>query len=508
MEQEKDLILTCDAGTTGLKCSLFNAQGEAVRTVRRAYDTQFPRHNWAQQDPDVILENVYSGIRELLEQISARRVACVGLSGHMNGCIPVDEEGRALSSNIIHADARSEKQVAQIRRVISPEAFYALTGNRLDAHYTLPKMLWVKQNLPEVYRKTRWWLNTKDYIYGHLTGRFGYTDFSDASLTIAMDIRRGAWAEELIAELGLSPAQMPRILPGHDVRGKTTREVYRKTGLIAGTPVAVGGGDGACTGRGAGLSEEGSSYTYIGSSAWVSQMMRHPVLDPQMRTFNFLDMDGESCHVLGTVQCGAAAFDWARANFFGGAGEKDMLDISRIENMARQAEPGAEGVLFLPTLMGWRTPYWDANTRGVLMGFTLYHDRRHIARAVYEGVVYALNSCREIIAECAGPMKSMMFAGGGARSGLWPDILASVFDQPVSVHKTPGETTSLGAAIAAGVGVGMFESYEQAAQIVRTRSRHEVNPVWRDTYKKMYPLYAMIYERMRPITDGLAQTGI
>ena len=208
----------------------------------------------------------------------------------------------------------------KIASVISPEDFYRLTGNRLDVHYSLPKMLWVKENLPDVYRKTRWWLNTKDYIYGHLTGRFGQTDFSDASLTIAMDINRGQWAEELLKNLGLSLEQMPRILPGHDVRGRTTRDVYRKTGLIAGTPVAIGGGDGACTGRGAGLCEEGSSYTYIGSSAWVSQMTGHPVLDPKMRTFNFLDMDGKSCHVLGTVQCGAAAFDWARANLFGGAG--------------------------------------------------------------------------------------------------------------------------------------------------------------------------------------------
>ena len=507
MEQERDLILTCDAGTTGLKCGLFNARGEVVRTVRRAYGTEYPRHNWAQQDPDAILECLYSGVRELLEQVSARRVACVGLSGHMNGCIPVDAQGNALAPNIIHADSRAEKQVEQIARAIDPRTFYRLTGNRLDAHYSLPKMLWVKQNLPDVYRKTRWWLNTKDYLYGHLTGRFGCTDYSDASLTIALDIERGAWAEELLKTLGLSPEQMPRILPGHDVRGKITREVYRKTGLIAGTPVAVGGGDGACTGRGAGLSEEGSSYTYIGSSAWVSQMTGRPVLDPEMRIFNFLDMDGKSCHVCGTVQCGAAAFDWARTNLLGGADVKDLSDISRMENMARQSPPGAEGVLFLPTLMGWRTPYWDTNTRGVLMGFTLYHDRRHISRAVYEGVAYALNACREIIAECAGPMKNMMFTGGGARSGLWPDILAAVYDLPVQVHMSPGETTSLGAAITAGVGVGLFESYARAAEVVRARSAHAVNPAWRKTYRELYPLYAMIYERARPVNDRLAALG-
>ena len=128
----------------------------------------------------------------------------------------------------------------KIASVISPEDFYRLTGNRLDVHYSLPKMLWVKENLPDVYRKTRWWLNTKDYIYGHLTGNFGQTDYSDASLTIAMDIGRGQWAEELLQSLGLSLEQMPRILPGHDVRGRTTRDVYRKTGLIAGTPVAIG----------------------------------------------------------------------------------------------------------------------------------------------------------------------------------------------------------------------------------------------------------------------------
>ncbi|NLD59873.1 MAG: hypothetical protein GX647_09500 [Clostridiales bacterium] len=508
MASERDLILTLDAGTSGLKCNLFNARGEAVRTVRRAYGTEYPRHNWAEQDPNVILENVFSAIREALEQVGARRIACVGLSGHMNGCIPVDADGNALHPNIIHADARSEKQVRAIAKVIDPAEFYRLTGNRLDAHYTLPKMLWFKENLPDVYKRTRWWLNTKDYVYGHLTGRFGQTDYSDAALTIAMDINRKVWAEELIRSLGLSMEQMPKILVGHDMRGQTTRDVYRKTGLIAGTPVAIGGGDAACTARGAGVYEPGSSYTYIGSSAWVSQLMKRPVLDPQARIFNFLDMDGESCHICGTVQCGAAAFDWARANLLGCAEPKDMADISRIENMARQSRPGAEGVMFLPTLMGSRTPYWDANTRGILMGFTLYHDRKHIARAVYEGVAYALNSCKEIIAECASPMKSMMLTGGGARSGLWPDILAALFGLPVDVHQTPGETTSLGAAITAGVGIGMFRSYEDAASVVRTRSRHPVNPAWRDAYLRFYPIYAELYEKMRPVTDALAAQGI
>jgi len=232
--------------------------------------------------------------------------------------------------------------------------------------------------------------------------------------------------------------------------------------------------------------------------------MAAPVMDPKQRIFNYLDMDGKSYHVCGTVQCGAAAFDWALENLLGGAAGGGM-DISRVENMARQMQPGAEGVLFLPTLMGWRTPYWDAKTRGCLMGFTLYHDQRHIARAVYEGIAYALNSCVQALRECGAPPKSMMLTGGGARSGLWPDMLASIFGLETKVHQAPGETTSLGAAIAGGVGVGLFNSYEDAGSVVLARSTHAVNPQWQEAYDKYYPLYAMIYERIKPINDQIAE---
>ena len=502
MEQRKDLLLTCDAGTTGCKCTVFNAEGEAVCSVRRAYPTEYPRPNWSEQDPKVIVEAVFDGIRELLQQVSAQRIACVGLSGTMNGCIPVDEDGNVLHHNIIHSDTRTEKQVEEIGRVISEKDFYELTGNRMDTHYTLPKILWIKENCPEVYAKTRWWLNTKDYIYGCLTGRFGYTDYSDASLTIALDIKNRCWADDLLKELGTDPARMPRLLAGHDIKGRITRDVYHATGLITGTPVAIGGGDGACTARGAGVVNTGSGYTYIGSSAWVSQIKSTPVFDEQQRIFNYLDMDGQSYHVCGTVQCGAAAFDWAVRNLLGG-GEGSM-EISRVENMARQIPCGAEGVLFLPTLMGWRTPYWDANTRGTLLGFTLYHDQRHIARAVYEGIAFALNNCVEVMKECDAPINSMMLTGGGARSGLWPDMLSAMYGLETRVHKTPGETTSLGAAIAAGVGVGLFAGYEEAAGVVEARSVHPVNRQWQEAYERYYPLYAQIYSRVKPINDALA----
>lgn len=500
---EKDLILTCDAGTTGCKVSVFNATGQALFSVRRDYPTLYPRPNWSEQDPNQILEAVFDGIRELLQQVSAQRIACVGLSGTMNGCIPVDETGAALHPNIIHSDSRSGVQVEKISKNINKYHFYTLTGNRLDTHYTLPKILWFKENLPEIYGRARWFLNIKDYIYGHLTGRMGYTDYSDASLTTALDINKRCWASELLSVLGLDVERMPHILAGHDIHGKTTRNIYYRTGLITGTPVAIGGGDGCCTARGAGLADAGSAYTYIGSSAWVSQILEHPVLDPKARIFNYLDADGRSCHVTGTVQTGAAAFDWMLKNVMGS--REAPLDISRMENMARQIAPGAEGVLFLPSLMGSRSPYWDPNTRGVLMGFTLYHDQRHIARAIYEGIAFALNSCAQIISEYGTPITSMMLAGGGARSGLWPDILAAVFGLTTQVHRAPGECTSLGAAILAGVGTGIFPSYEAAASVVKARSTHPVNAAWQRVYAQVYPIYHDIYGCTRTLTDRIAQ---
>lgn len=500
----RELILTCDAGTTGCKCSIFNREGVALCAVKRAYTTEYPKPNWAEQDPAIILRAIIDAVKELLTQVNPADIACVGLSGTMNGCIAVDEGGAALYPNIIHSDSRAWREAEEIERVIDQASFYQLTGNRLSDHFTLPKILWLRNNRPDVFKRTRYWLNTKDYLYAHLTGKVGVTDYSDASLTIAMDIKGKKWSEPLLKSLGLDVSRMPEIRKGSDVSGGISLGIARQTGLLEGTPVAVGGGDGACAGRGAGLSRTGAGYCCIGSSAWVSQLTREPLLDQKRRIQNYLDMDGEVNHSLGVIQTGAAAYDWAVNNLLTTGGAPSGGDYSRIENMARQVEPGAEGVLFLPTLMGERTPYWDANTRGCLMGFSLYHDQRHIARAVYEGVAFALNTIVEIMAECDEPMKSMTLIGGGSRSGLWPDMLASVFGIPTQVHMTPGEATSLGAALCAGVGAGIYKDYGEACGVVRVRSNHPVNPEIRAQYQKIIPLYEAMYDRLKPLFDGIA----
>ncbi|MBR3504698.1 MAG: hypothetical protein IKO07_10735 [Clostridia bacterium] len=495
---KENLLLVLDAGTSGVKCSLFDEKCALVDSTRADYGTDFPRPGWSEQPMEDIWAACCRAVRALLERTDAGRIACVGLSGTMNGCIPADENGRALHPNIIHSDSRAVAELDEIRAVIAPDEFYRLTGNRLDNHYTLPKILWLRKNRPEVFQKARWFLNTKDYLYAQLTGTPGVTDYSDASLTIALDIARGDWAQDMLRDLGLNPSRMPRILPGDDVSGRVSAGTARLTGLLEGTPVAVGGGDGACAARGSGLFEPGSAYACLGSSSWVSQLTDGPVLDEKARVFNYLDVDGHSCHCCGTIQCGGDALNWAVKNLLG-----ENMSIAQAEALAMDVAPGAEGVFFLPTLMGERTPYWDPNTRGVLWGFSLYHTRAHIARAVYEGIAFALYGCAGIMAECGIPVRSLMLTGGGAQSRLWPDILAALTGVTARVHSQPGEGTSLGAAIAAGVGMGLF-SYREAARYIAAKAEYPARDDWREAYAKVFPIYADIYAQMKPLFDRSA----
>lgn len=494
-----DIILVCDIGTTALKGVALSAEGARLASVRIEYPTEYPRPGWAQQSADMFADAAIDALGRLAQQINPADVRAIGLSGQMNALISVDGAGRALYPSIIHSDSRSAPQLDEIAARIAPDEFYALTGNRLDCHYTLPKLLWLRRHEPDAYARMRWAVQSKDYVYSRLTGRVGITDYSDASLTIALDMRRGEWADGLLRELGIDPAIMPRILPSHDVSGRLCAEAARATGLVEGTPVSVGGGDGACAARGAGLKAPGEAHCYIGSSAWVAQLAAQPLMDAKMRVFNYFDLDGRSYYVCGTLQCGAAAYDWARA-LMGLEGDDG---IAAMEAMAREIAPGADGVMYFPELMGSRSPYWDPKNRGCLCGFTLYHDRRHVARAVYEGVAQGLYSCGLPMAEYGIPVRSLMLTGGGARSGLWPGMLSALFRCPVRVHSLPGEATSLGAAIAAGVGAGLYADYAQGASLIRSAGECVASAQEAAAYERVYALFSQLYDRISPIHRAL-----
>ncbi len=506
---KKNYILTYDIGTTGNKCTVFDSIGQEVMATTVPYDTIFPKPGWSEQDPHDFWQSVVTGTRVLIDRVGLepRGIAVIGISGHMNGCIPIDKKGNALYNNIIHSDCRTQSQCAFIQGNIDFDSFYQITGNRIDPHYTLPKVLWLKENHPEIYHQTRYFINTKDYISYCLTGNLGITDYSDASLTCMLDLTTGDWAYDMLKYLGLDAGKLPSLHSSNEIAGGLSKEAADLLGLIPGTPVTVGGGDGACATRGSGVKNPGDTYNYFGSSSWIANLSDSPILDKDARIFNYFDLDGKHMIVCGTVQSAAASYNWAMDML--GQNSNDLLHdpqkfYDKMEALARNAPIGSNGLFFLPYLMGERTPLWDPNTRGAFVGFTLYHNRSDMVRSVYEGVAYALRSVLDVFRENQANIHDMILIGGGAKSRLWNEMLCNIFNIPVKVHSSPGVATSLGAAIAAGVGVGIFKDYESAVEPLFSR-QYSPDESENSEYERHYDIYKSIYPGLKPVYNEIVK---
>jgi xylulokinase len=508
---DRNLILTYDIGTTGNKCTVFDSGGREIMASVVSYKTIFPQPGWSEQNPHDFWKSVITGTRHLLEKgLDPGSVEVIGISGHMNGCIPLDKEGKVLYNNIIHSDSRTWPQCEFIGRQIDFNSFYRITGNRLDPHYTLPKVLWLKEYHRDIYERTRYFVNTKDYISYRLTGKLGVTDYSDASLTCMLDLVKGDWAYDLLKTLEIDSDKLPQLCCSYEVLGGLSKEAADLLGLPEGIPVTVGGGDGACATRGSGVKVFGDAYNYFGSSAWIATLNQTPVFDEKARIFNYFDLDGKSMIVCGTTQSAAASYNWAVDILRGGpegssadgnSGEKNIYD--EIESLARSSSIGANGLFFLPYLMGERTPHWDPHTRGAFVGFTLYHNRADMIRAVYEGIVYALRTVLDVFIENKVSFKDMILIGGGAKSRLWNEMICNIFNMPVKVHKSPGVATSLGAAIAAGIGAGIFKDFDTAVDPAFDRQAAP-DQTTHEEYEKYYNIFRSFYPQLKPIYDEIA----
>ena len=501
-------ILTFDIGTTGVKTSVFGVAGTELASVSVAYQTWYPRAGHAEQDADDFWTAAVQGARRLfaLPGLDPGCVLAIGVSGHMNGCLPVDAEGRPLCREIIHSDSRSGPERDAILDACPLGDFHELTGNRADPHLSLPKILWLRNHLPDLYRSTAFFINSKDFVVSRLTGTVGLTDFSDASLTVAMDIRKKVWAEGLLRDLGLDSAKFPRIARSGDRAGGLTAEAAALLGLAEGTPVAVGGGDAACATRGAGITDDSRAYCCVGSSAWMSTLAKEPLRDPLMRMQNFYDLDGELCNVCGTVQSASIALDWARrelgGNLAADAGGRDLY--AHMAGLVRLSPPGSHGLLFFPCLMGERTPWWDEAARGAFIGMSLHHTQADILRAIHEGVAHSLKTVLGIYDESGFPRSELTLLGGGALNEAWVEILCDVLDRRLRIHAKPLSATSLGAAMAAGVAVGVYPDYAAASAIATLGQVFEPDPARAGVHRKYHAVWSVVYERLKPVFDGLA----
>jgi xylulokinase len=497
-------ILAHDLGTTGNKATLFKGNGSIIAATVASYQTDYPHPNWAEQNPDDWQKAVFESTRRLLAEsgVDPAQIAALSFSGHMQGALVVDKNGVPLRPAILWADQRATAEADFITQSCGPDKVYRLTGNRVSAAYTAAKVLWIKNHQPDIYSRIYKVLQAKDYAAFLFTGVFA-TDYSDASLTQLLDINTRDWSTDMLAQLKLSTDLLPNLYPSATVIGEVTSQAATATGLKPGTPVVIGGGDGACATVGAGSVSEGDVYNYIGSSSWMAVSANQPVLDPQQRTFNFIHLDPRLYCPLGTTQAAGGAFDWLE-RLLREPGQ-DKPQYQRLDDAASQVPPGATGLLFLPYLLGERSPHWNPLARAAFVGLAMPNSRAEMARAVMEGVAFNLRHILDCLRGQGIHIEAMRLIGGGSKSAVWRQILADIYDLPLLRVNLPAAATALGAAIAGGVGVGLYPDYSVARDLIPVIEAETPDPHTRARYNALYELFKQSYIALEPIYTRLAE---
>ena len=503
-------ILSHDLGTTGDKATLFSAEGKLISSTFASYQTYYPEIGWAEQDPEHYWRAFCESTKALIDKAKIKPfdIAVVSFSGQMMAALPVDKDGKALRNSIIWADLRSTKQVGELSTRIGEDSVYEITGHRLSASYSATKIMWIRENEPEVYKNTHKFIHAKDFIVSRLTGNI-YSDYSDASGMNLLDIKSLDWSEELLEATKIDQNKLPDLVESTEVVGKVTGKASSLSGLIQGTPVVIGGGDGACATCGAGVMGEEEAYIYLGTSTWMAFATKRPIIDPKKRTFTFSHFHKGLYMPAGTMQSGGGSFKWFKDTLCDAesdAAEKLNLDVYELLTLkAKEIPCGSAGLLFLPYLMGERSPLWNPKARGCFIGLSIVHTKSHMIRSVLEGVAYNMKIIEEAFAEQGVSFQSIRIIGGGAKSRIWRRIFADVMEKPISRLNFIEEATAVGAAIAGGVGAGFFSSIHDAKGFVKIEE--EINPDERNypVYRRYYTIFKKSYEQLMDVFDMLLE---
>jgi xylulokinase len=486
-----EYLLTIDVGTTTTRCILFDLAGTPVAEAFREPEVYHPRINWTEAEPEDWWKATVAVIRDVLDQTATlgAPILGVGLCGLQHALVPIDRHGNPLSRSILWMDQRCQAQVDWLNREHC-ELIRKLqdADAALSTTYSAPKLRWLVENQPDLVRQTHKFLPAKDFIRFRLTGTLA-TDPYDAAGTWLLDRQTGQWSHEMLQLVGVPPDKMPPIHDATQVVGGVTSEAAGTTGLRSGTPVIVGSGDVLCTRMGANASDSGRACLYLGTAAWVSI----PRPDTRNRTIKATATTG-------------AALKWVADLLETGdlrptARPADGSPYAALTQQAERVPAGSRGLIFLPHLMGERGPEPDPEARGVLFGLTLAHDRADITRAVLEGSAFQL---RRILESCglSGPGE-MVAVGGGAKSALWLDIIADVTGLTLLVPRVV-EAGALGAAILAGVGVGVYPDIREASHaLVHIKSQHAPDGVNQDLYHQIFQIFLDLENRVAPLYGKL-----
>jgi len=493
------LLLGIDVGTGGSRAVVINETGQIVASATVEHEPfASPQTGWAEQDPDDWWRASIAAIRDVLshDNVSPDEIAAVGLSGQMHGSVLLNERDEVVRPALIWCDQRTDKQCEQLTQQIGAEQLIKLTCNPALTGFTLPKMLWVRDNEPEAWQQVRSVLLPKDYVRFRLTGDKA-TDVADASGTLLLNVAERKWSDEMLAATEIDASLLPTVFESPEITGTISSSAAELTGLRAGTPVVGGAGDQAGGAVGIGIVQPGAVSATIGTSGVVFAATNSPALDPKGRVHTFCHAVPGRWHVMGVTQGAGLSMRWFRDQFGAGMGEGDPYD--RMTEEAAQVESGSNGLLWAPYLMGERTPHLDPHARAALVGLTASHTRAHVIRAIMEGVAFSLRDSFEIFNEMKVPVETIRLGGGGARSALWRQIQADIYGRAVATVEAE-EGAAYGVAMLAGVGVRTWPSVDAAcAEVVRTRDRVEPEAKSKKTLDRQYKTYQAMYPALKMI---------
>jgi len=489
-----------DVSTTATKALLIDSSGTVLAVASTQYSFETPRPLWSEQHPDLWWDGAQKSIRAVLQSsgVNPAHIGGVGLTGQMHGLVLLDAAGNVLRPSILWNDQRTQTQCDEIHQRMGRENFIRITGNVALTGFTAPKILWVKENEPDVYARAAHVLLPKDFVRLKLTGEYAM-DKADGSGTVLMDLKARGWSEDVLSALEIPCAWMPPLYEGPQITGRITPGAASQTGLKAGTPVMAGGGDQAAQAVGVGAVTPGVVALTVGTSGVVFATTPSPLVEPQGRLHAFCHAVPGMWHFMGVMLSAAGSLQWYRDALAPGMSFDELL------KEAESVPPGSEGLQFLPYLSGERTPHPDPLARGAFVGLTVRHDRGHLTRAVLEGVSFGLKDSFTLIQNAGlGDITQVRASGGGTKSALWRQILASVLDvELVTVNTTEG--AAYGAALLAGVGADCWPDVTAAcnASVKITASTQPVQEE-AEFYRKAYSIYRDLYPALSPSFRNLS----
>lgn len=495
-------LLGIDIGTSGTKTVLFDRGGNPISSSTAEYPLYQPEIGWAEQDPQDWWNAVCITINQVIKDsnINPESISGIGLSGQMHGLVMLDGDGNVLRKSIIWCDQRTAKECVEITEKVGEKRLIDITANPALTGFTASKILWVRNNEPEIYEKCRKILLPKDYIRYMLTGEFA-TEVSDASGMQLLDIKNRCWSKEVLNALDIPIEYLGDVHESIVVSGKVHKKAAEVTGLKEDTPVVGGAGDQAAGAIGNGIIKSGQISSTIGTSGVVFAHLDEPIIDEKGRVHTFCHAVPGAWHMMGVTQGAGLSLKWFRDNFCTNEIEVAKgMGIDPYVLMTKEAEKvpaGSRGVIYLPYLMGERTPHLNPKAKGVFFGLSAAHTKNEMLRAVIEGVSYSLLDCMEIIKDTGMNPTNVMVSGGGGKSELWRQILADMFNCKVSTNKS-SEGPALGVALLAGVGTGVYKDIDEACSIAISENSvqfpKEENSL---VYKRYYEIYKKIYDDLK-----------